>query len=431
MAEPDFSITTPDWLKQGRDVGDEWLRMRADNRQQRELSLREREQAALLPLKRREAEQNLQLNGLRLADEFKHRDDMIQAELAAQQLAQGPVADLLRQGESEKALDMWQEAGARNPDLFKSKAYFDMGNSLRLSYTAKSQAAQRREMEEGRNTRAQEALDARALSGTGGFAPDNLTKLMAGRDRATAEGRTADAEDYQFRIDAEQLQQQQASTRIAQADERIKREGTKLDLALKEAGYTATPGPYGTMTLTPVARPLTAATVTDLQKSNAKLNTAIANVGHAIAQIKAHPEAFGPQGWLGEWKERFQGMVDPTAPMPVTGARTSAGAAAHDLIVSLRVDSQVSNFERKALDDVVGKPEEFFTNPALIEKKFQTLLEIAAARRIRQGKELRQPASPADLDIITDSEHIKSMAREGTLTAEEAIAWGRRHLPTQ
>ena len=117
MAEPDFSVSTPDWLKGGRDAADEVLRMREDNRQQQHLRMRQTEQDALLPLKLREFEQTEQLNSLRLKDEFQKRQDVIAAEQAAQELARGPIADLLSEGKTEEALNAYLEAGIRNPHL--------------------------------------------------------------------------------------------------------------------------------------------------------------------------------------------------------------------------------------------------------------------------------------------------------------------------
>lgn len=270
-------------------------------------------------------------------------------------------------------------------------------------------------------------------------ATDALSNAETPEEQEKAQVELTNAKDALESIDAAmhydptgaELKQKATGTRIEQSGKRIALQEQAQELKLKNSGFDVVSNPDGTHTLIPIARPLTAGTVTDLQKSNVKIDTALSNVGYAITQVEAHPEAFGPQGWFGQWEEKLKGMFDPNAPMPVTGARTSAGAAAHDLIISLKVDSQVSNFERHALDTVVGKPAEFWTNPAEVKKKFQVLREISAARRIRQGKELHEPLNTADLDIITDDAHVMSMAKEGTLTNEEALAWARRHLSTK
>lgn len=262
---------------------------------------------------------------------------------------------------------------------------------------------------------------------TRAFAPANLTKLITDRDLAITEGRTADAEDYQFRIDSEQLKQQQASTRIAQADERLKHAGTKLDLTLREAGYTATPGPDGTMTLTPAVRSPTTAAVTRSQEDLLSADAALISLNSAIDATTAHPEAFGVQGKLQLAAERAKGQLTPGTPMetPIADTQQKASMAFARVAKSLRVDSgNMSRYELNKLEqagDVLG----FEISPQEALSKQRNLRNAVIGQKLRSLKFQNQSVPDSLLLQISSPQELAEMNKNG-LPISQALV--RRYL---
>ncbi len=438
MAEPDFRVETPDWMKQGRDVADEWLRMQANNRAQQE-------QNALLPVRLKAAEQDQQLKGLTIAKEMKSRDDILKADFAAHQL--GPtLSNLYQAGKPEEAMNLLLSEVAKNPDLSNSPAIHDLMTKTMTALQTKNLQQRFSEAEAGRNTRAQEANDVKlqikGLEAELANDPNNVkTQLALMRLYNQAQSLGIAAGNLEQRTMGTELRRTTAIQGAVNTEGRLANEGLAPAPGISLMPPSAPPGNavpaspkgsgMGQPLVVPTTRPLTSANASKLQETVMTSASALRQADKLMPLINSG--TFGPAAKLSNI------IVDKGLanlfPELVSEERVSANTIAAGLraatVRALRSDSNITDAERKDLIQDVPSPDKFLTSPAEAIIQLKTINEGVVDRAIQAARNLSpgQPISGDLLDTISDSSYIKSLVRRKILTTEEAIAWSQRNLP--
>lgn len=470
---PDLQLhysETPSWLKNDA-VESNFLR-------DVEAGQRINTQRQQLPLKLKAMQQDAQMNELKIGETIRQRDQLLEAEQAAQGLG-ATIAPLLDQEQPDKAVSALLSAGIRNPILFKAPQWQTMMKEAQASSTAKRAKNQLDSMDRLRQSQEEEnraqAYEARAraekelaqstdiqlgVGNTGGNKPtsvqvnsaelrnatnnfrlasDELANADTPESQSAAQIKFTQAKDAldsiraAMHIDPEGAAARRAvtDTRIAQAADRLGIERVKLAKTLQEAGFALTPGTTNQLpALTPVARPLTTGALTQSQEESLSANAALTALDDSITATSAHPEAFGVQGKARRIAEQAQGQLNPNTPMetPIADTQQKASIAFARVARSLRPDSgNMSRYELGKLEqagDVLGaevSPQEALTK----QKNLRAAVIGQELRRLEQ----RHAEPDANLLRKIPADELSGLLQAGLLTEAQARRWYQINRP--
>lgn len=127
----------PPWLEKNNDNSSfqNLLAATSSAQQGRQLNMQEKQLASNLV----SAQQDQQMNELKIAEHLRLRDETLEAELAVQSKAP-VIASLMREGKIEEALQEWQALGIENAKVRASKSYATIADDLRFSLQVKENA---------------------------------------------------------------------------------------------------------------------------------------------------------------------------------------------------------------------------------------------------------------------------------------------------
>lgn len=352
-------------------------------RQGRQLGMQEKELASRLV----SAQQDQQMNDLKLTETLRQRNQLLEAELAAQGLGD-LIAPLFEAGKPFDAMQALLAQGVRNPILFKAPQWQVMMKEAQVAATAETARLQIEALKTYRatqNTRADKRISNEEL----------------------------------------RLQLQATGMGLREIDQMIKARELGYEIngqpdipnvKGEPGGPAASPG---NVTLTPVARPLTTPNVTAAQTDVLAARSAIASIDQAIATLVRTPGAAGIVGAGREIAEGVAGQIGIDLGTEITAARTQLRETAHQLVSALRVESgQMSNWEREMLEDVASPLNWKLDDKAAIAK-MATIKRLIGLREVRRVAALHQQS--AELDTLTDKDLVE-MKKAGFITPEAARA---------
>lgn len=209
---------------------------------------------------------------------------------------------------------------------------------------------------------------------------------------------------------------------------RLAGEGLAPTVPLMPDGTQALPqgAAVGQPLIQPIARPLTTANATQIQRDVVTTQLSLSKIDSTLAAIEAHPEAVGPSGVVGENLETIAGWLNPRREKsPIKDTRTKMRLAAHDIAAGLKLDAQISNYERAKLDEVADATGWMDSAPGTRDA-YRAIQDALVAKALRQSNTLNQPISD-ELLARASADQIEQLVRNGLMREEQARRWFELH----
>lgn len=375
-------------------------------RQNRELQLKEEEQAAMLPIQLEQARLtvNSQLLDINLKRNQLERDNQIKA------------------GQSEALQIMLDAAGLESgyldPSITERLRKLSITNPAVFT-SPTGQAA----ISNWKGAKA--ASDAFTRAGMLGLPPKSIAVTDEGRTTTTfqdvdplAERRL---EQGERRLDLGEEHLGLRKKTLTQDDIRLQAQALRDEADRLEKGQTLQPGPTGQLQVVQGPKPLTTANVTAAQQDILGAEAAISSINKSIEALTKNPDAAGFEGFIKEIYEGVGGQLGLKPGTRITGTRTQLRDTANQLVVGLRVESgAMSNWERKMLEDM-GALLDKTSDAEAIKTRLDTIKRLIAVRTLRLNPGLHTKPSPTVLHTLSDID-LANAKRADYLTEAQARA---------
>lgn len=410
MAEPDFTMAEePAWLRESQKGSFDFLRPYVAGKEhrlnERRVSIAEEQLATNL----KAAEQDYRMKQFVETDYLRNREMTLRAEAEAEKLLP-QIESLLAEGGAMKAYYQLTDAASKNPILGYSKLYNQQMKFVLdgIKHTIdKTKADALLKSYDARESLGQQRID------------NEKARLRNALERLRQSGARLDQQTIDLIVDSAK-----EGFDVSEAVRTIPRQTIPVGPTTDEIGPPAAPVEQKPLAelIKPVERPLTTGTITDLQQGALRASNSLRGIQDAIRFIRENPNAVGPRGVIGEQVEKIAGIINPTfRPTPITDTRTKLRTATTDILRSMRVDSQMSNYERRKLDEIADVSG-WIEDPGTAVNQLGVLSDAIVASQLRREKALHRSPSDELLRQLRQAE-IASLVQDGLLTVEEAIRW--------
>lgn len=179
-------------------------------------------------------------------------------------------------------------------------------------------------------------------------------------------------------------------------------------------------------TLRRVERPLTTGALKDFQEQSVAADVSLRELADIRSEIQKHPNAFGPVGEFGKWKEFAFGLFNPKADATVTRIRQKAGQTFVTIARSLRPDTgNMSRFELERLR-TLGDLTALENVPSVALGKADELISLQVAKKLRIAKELnkglKDPVPVPDMVLRAIApDDVKGLFDDGLLAPADVV----------